>query len=117
MYKAFSHWIETHKLPALFLICSFLFVLGGMGWAYYALRGTYQPLVIHFTERSGITEVGTLRYILLQGVFWILLLVVNTAVAILLLDRDRSLGMFLMGSTLFISILIFVWFAAIIHVN
>lgn len=96
---------------------SFLSVLAGTAWAYFALRGIAQPLIIHFTEQGGITEVGTLGYVLLQGVFWGLLVIVNTAIAVPLLDRNRQLGLFLAGSTFAIGILIFLWFAAIIHVN
>ncbi|MBM3257393.1 MAG: hypothetical protein FJY98_03685 [Candidatus Liptonbacteria bacterium] len=106
-----------HRLATVLLVLSFLLVFVGMGWAYMVLRDISQPLIIHFTEKTGITEVGTLGYILMNGGFWVLFLLVNSAIAAALLDRKHYLGMFLVGSTFFFAILIFIWFAAIIHVN
>jgi len=59
-----------HRVPVALLAASGIFPIVGMVWAYFALRGINQPLVVHFTERTGITEVGTLSYILLLGAFW-----------------------------------------------
>ncbi len=110
-------WLLQHRIPAAFLGASLIFPIGGMLWTYFALRSISQPLIVHFTERTGITEVGTLSYVLVLGLFWVLVCLVNAAIAVPLLDRDAFLGRFLTGANFCLSILIFIWFAAIIHVN
>lgn len=117
MFKGIAGWIVRHRFAAAILVASLILVVAGLGWAYFSLRGISQPLIIHFTEKTGITEVENLNFVLWSGVFWVFLMLVNIAVAVPLLDRHRFLGMFLVGGTLCIAILIFIWFAAIIHVN
>jgi hypothetical protein len=110
-------WVGRHTLEVAALVLSFLFVLGGMGWAYAALRDIEQPLIVHFTAAEGITEVGTIRTILLGGVFGLTMCAVNTAITLSLLARERFLGYLLAVATLLVSILLFIRFAAIISVN
>ncbi|MBI2623349.1 MAG: hypothetical protein HYW65_02125 [Candidatus Liptonbacteria bacterium] len=112
-----ASWLIKHKVPAALFAASLLLVAGGMAWGYFALRGIAQPLIIHFTERSGITEVGALSSVLLYGVFGLVVCIVNTAIAVPLLTRIRFLGHLLAGATFLVSVLIFIWFAAIISVN
>ncbi|MBI2889099.1 MAG: hypothetical protein HYY10_04210 [Candidatus Liptonbacteria bacterium] len=106
-----------HKVPVALLGASVVLPIAGMVWAYFALRGINQPLIVHFTEHTGITEVGTLSYVLFLGAFWAFASFVNIAIGIPLLKRDAFLGYFLTGASFCLSILIFIWFAAIIHVN
>ncbi|MCR4328158.1 MAG: hypothetical protein NUV53_01435 [Patescibacteria group bacterium] len=110
-------WIAHHRLLAVILTASFILIIGGMVWAYVALHSIAQPLIIHFTERAGITEVGSLFSIMQNSVFWLLLCMVNSVLAVVLVDRDRFLSFFVAGGMLLVSILIFIWFAVIIHVN
>jgi len=117
MFRGTVGWIARHRSAAAILAVSLILVVAGLGWAYLSLRGISQPLIIHFTEKTGITEVGNLNFILWSGAFWVLLMLVNTAIAVPLLDRHRFLGMFLIWGTFCVAILIFIWFAAIIHVN
>ena len=117
MFNSFLRWVVQHRLAAGLLAVSLILVLSGMVWIYFSLRGISQPLIIHFTEKTGITEVGTLGTVLWNGGFWVLLILVNIAIAVPLLDRERFLGMFFVWSTFLIAALIFIWFAAIIHVN
>ncbi len=99
-----------------FGLCA-LFVLGGLLWAFAALRGISQPLIIHFTNYGGINQTGSLRDLANIGVLGSIIVFINFYIALRLEERDRFLGKFLAAGTLFISILIFIGFAAIIGVN
>jgi hypothetical protein len=112
-----SRFLATHKAAAALLAGAVLLPLGGMAWAYTAFRGIKEPLILRFTATQGITEVGTFATVLMLGVFWVLVCVVNAAIAAPLLERDKFLGRFLIGANIAVSILIFIWFAAIISVN
>src|SRR3989344_8313952 len=100
---------------ATFGLCA-LFVLGGWLWAFAALRGISQPLIIHFTSVSGINQIGGLRDLANIGLLGGVIILVNFYIALRIEERDRFLGKFLAAGTVFISILIFIGFAAIIGV-
>ena len=96
---------------------SLLFVLGGWLWAYLTLRKIAEPLILHFNSISGITQIGNLRDIANIAVLGLITIFVDFWLAIELEERDRFLGKLLAAGGLFLSILIFIGFAAIIGVN
>ena len=96
---------------------SVLLVLIAWGWAYNALRGISQPLIIHFTKATGITQIGHFSFLSGVAVASLVGICVNIALAYALEERNGFLAKFIAGATLFLAILIFVGFAAIISVN
>jgi hypothetical protein len=100
------------------------FVLGGFVWACLALRGVgvadpdgSSSLILHFANGVGITSVGGLDLIIFMGIFGLLVVAMNFAIARELESRDRFFGRFLAVMTLVFAVLLFIAFAAIINVN
>lgn len=98
-------------------ILSFLLILGGSLWAYFALRGTSQPLILHFNDLAGITRIGNAASFLGVGFIGLFGAVINFIIALELEARDKFLARLLAAATLFMGVLLFVGFAAIISVN
>ena len=96
---------------------SVLLVLIAWGWAYNALRGISQPLIIHFTKATGITQIGHFSFLSGVAVASLVGICVNIALAYALEERNRAIGKFFAGATVFLAVLIFIAFAAIISVN
>ena len=109
--------ILRHKLISSIFLPSFLLVLGGTLWAYFALRGIGQPLILHFNDLAGITQIGSALSFLGVGTLGILGVGVNFILALELEARDRFFAKLLAAATLFMSALLFISFAAIIGVN
>lgn len=106
-----------HKVMGAAFLASALFVVGGWAWAYAVLRNTTQPLIIHFNSEQGITRIGNFADLTAIGILGIVIVIVNCPLAFNLEERDRFLGKLVTAATLFLSILIFIGFAAIINVN
>ncbi|MBI3589693.1 MAG: hypothetical protein HY093_04780 [Candidatus Liptonbacteria bacterium] len=109
--------IFSSKFNNLSFVVSLVFVLGGWLWAYLALRTISLPLIIHFSNISGINQVGYAWDLAKVGLFGILVVMVNFLIAYELELRDKFLAKLASAFTLFLSILIFIYFAAIISVN
>lgn len=107
------------KYKAVFAACiiSFILVLGGWLWTYFALRGTSTPLVIHFNNLKGINQVGYLKDLIAIGGFGLVMVVMNFLVAFTLEERDWFLGKFVAAVTFALCTLIFIGFATIISIN
>ena len=108
--------IKRFKLVRASFWVSGAFVLGGWLWAYVALRGIEQPLIIHFVSRQ-INQIGGVGDLAAIGIFGVLVVLVNFFVSEELEKRDLFLGKLLAAATLFVCVLIFIAFATIIHVN
>ncbi len=106
-----------HRAISIVFAASLLLVAGGWLWAYVALRGISQPLIIHFTHSGGINQVGDIRDLSNVGLLGAVIVLVNFGIAVALEERDRFLAKFVAAGTLFVAILIFIGFAAIIGVN
>ena len=98
-------------------LLSFVLVLGGTIWSYFALRGIAQPLILHFNNLAGINQVGGVADLLQFGGTGIVFVLVNFFIALELEERDVFAGKLLAAAALFVSVLIFIGFAAIISVN
>jgi hypothetical protein len=104
-------------VTSLTFLASFILVFGGTVWAYVVLHSFSQPLILHFSEYSGITKIGSVSDVMGFGVFGLLLVALNFFLAINLQERERLLGKILTGATIFLAILIFIALSAIISVN
>jgi len=105
------------KVNTFSFVVSLALVIGGWLWAYFTLREIELPLVIHFSNITGINQVGYSWDLAKVGIFGILVVVINFLISVELEKRDKFLGKLTSAFTLFLSILIFVYFMAIISVN
>jgi len=109
--------ILKFRLVSVLSAASLAFVLGGSVWAYFALRGTSTPLVLHFNDISGISQIGGIGDLLWFGATGLVVVLVNFFVALELEARDWFWGKLLATATLVFALLLFIGFAAIISVN
>jgi uncharacterized membrane protein len=94
-----------------------MLIIAAAVWAYEALHGIHEPLILHFSSYTGINQIGTLSDLLGVAATAAVLMGVNTVLMSLLVKREGTLFRFLALSTLFIAVLIFIAFMAIISVN
>ncbi len=113
MFKKFF----SYRTILIIFLLSAVFVLGGSLWAYFSLRNVGQPLVLHFNDLAGITQIGNPIAFLAVGFVAILVLIIDFIIVIELEQRDVFLGKLLAVGALFLSILLFIGYAAIISVN
>lgn len=95
-----------------------VFVLGGLVWAFFALREIGGvPLILHFDDVNGITGGGGLGYLIFMGLLGLLIIGMNFALAREFTGRSRFMSGFLGVATLIFAVLLFIAFAVIINVN
>ncbi|OGY99933.1 MAG: hypothetical protein A3B13_01975 [Candidatus Liptonbacteria bacterium RIFCSPLOWO2_01_FULL_45_15] len=116
MIKIFKKILE-HKIVSLVFLFGFILVIGGWLKAYIALREVSQPLILHFNNAVGINQIGNLGDLAAVGIFGLVALVLDFFVSIELDERDQFLGKMTAAAGLFLAILIFIGFSAIISVN
>jgi hypothetical protein len=109
--------ILKHKLLVAFFSLSLILVVGGGLWAWGALRHISQPLILHFNDKVGINQTGTVFDLLKVSAVGLVATLVNTLISAALVEREKFFSFFVAGGTLLINILIFIGFAAIISVN
>ncbi len=114
-----SSKIPRSRSVTIFTAAAFALVLGGMVWAIAVLAGTAaaNPLILHFDDLAGITHVGGTANLAILGVFGMVVVAVNTAIARELDGRNRIWSRFLTALTLVFAVLLFIAFAAIMNVN
>ena len=115
MFKKFLN----HKFVFSLSVASCLLSLSGFLWAYFSLRkiGAAGPLILHFNDIQGITQVGGLSTILFMGILGIIITAMNGIIALAFDERDALLGKMMAGLTLALALLLFLAFASIISVN
>ena len=105
----------------LFLYGSFalsaLFAIGGWVWAWLALRGIQTPLILHFSDYTGINQTGGIGEIHGLGATAVIIVGLNFFLARSLAEHDPRWARALAGATLFVAVLLFTALAAIISVN
>ena len=116
MRNFFKKIVKFKTISAVFLL-SFLFIVGGWLWAFFALRKISQPLIIHFNDVLHINQVGSLNDLTIVALFGLISLVLDFLIALELEERDWFLGKLTAAFGLFFSVLLFIGFAAIISVN
>ncbi len=107
---------EEQKLWAAFL-ASALVLLGAGVWAYAALRGIHEPLILHFSPYTGINEIGALPDLFGVVITALILVGMNGFLAFILLPREPQLARLIGTLTLVVAILLFIGFMAIIGAN
>ena len=112
-----KHFVASKTLVFVVIGASLLLVSTALVWGFVSLRGTSQPIVLHWDPFYGIDRVGGIRELLIMGVSGILTLAVNFAIIYELLRRDYFWARLAASLTLLVSVLLFLAFAAIIHVN
>lgn len=111
-----SKFVE-HPLVSILCGIALLFALGSAIWAYAVFHNIQSPLVFHWTEGIGITQVGGLGQAMGVGVLGIIMVLINSAIAFELESRDPWLGKIVAAITLTAAVLLFIAAAAIISVN
>ena len=106
-----------HRYVSAVFALSACFVLAGWLWSFFALRSIKEPLIIHFSSLTGITQTGTPGDLGKIGFIGLVVIAVNFLIALELEERDKFLGKFLAAVTLTLAVLLFIAFSAIISVN
>ncbi|MDO8504692.1 MAG: hypothetical protein Q7S36_02455 [Candidatus Liptonbacteria bacterium] len=109
--------IKKYRFTSAIFGLSFALVLWASLRAYFILRASSQPLILHFSEYAGITRIGSATDILLLGIFALTIILVNFALAMSLNAREGFLGKLITGATLFLAILTFIAISVILSVN
>ena len=109
-------FVKFKAISSVFLL-SFLFVIGAWLWAFFALRKISQPLIIHFNNVLGISQIGNLNDLSMVAIFGLISLILDFCITLEFEERDWFLGKLAAAFGLFFSILLFIGFAAIISVN
>lgn len=93
--------------------------LAGSGWiwAWFVLRGIQSPLIIHFSDYTGINQIGGMDDIHGIGATAVTVVVLNFILASTLRFRESRWAKLLAAITLFLAVLLFTVLAAIISVN
>jgi hypothetical protein len=111
----------TESSDRLFFYGSFgasaLFVLGGWLRTWLALRGIQSPLILHFSDYTGINQIGGMAQVHGLGITGAVIVGLNLLLARALQEHESRWARILAGATLFVSILLFMALAAIISVN
>ena len=94
-----------------------LFVAGGWFWTWFALRDARGPFILHFSDYTGINQIGDMADIHGLGATGIVVVVLNFILARTLWPREARWAKILAGTTLFLAVLLFTALAAIISVN
>ena len=108
--------VAKNPISVLFVLALLLIATGFLA-VYLSLGDIAEPLILHWSEYTGIDEIGSvldLGLIALTGfVLWFL----NLILALVLERRNPMLGRVLACGTLFMTALLFLAFMAIISVN
>jgi len=108
---------NEHKLIAVLCGIAMAFVLGSFLWLYGALHSIQGPLILHYNADRGVTQTGNFGSLMGIGILGVIMVAVDTAIALELADRDRFWGTFLAAMTLVLAVLLFIAVSAIIGVN
>lgn len=118
MTKTMIKKIINHKAVSAACLGAIAVALGGFCWAFFRLWSMRNgPLVLHFNDMKGITEIGGFWDIVSMGALVVTITIVNFFIAIELEERDRFLGKVVAVGSVFFAVLLFIAFAAILSIN
>lgn len=113
--------MTAHAQRSIFFYGAFaaaaLFATGGWLWAWFVLRAIRTPLILHFSDYTGINQIGGMAEVHGLGATGLVVVAVNFVLALQLRAREARWAWVLAGSTLFLAALLFTALAAIISVN
>lgn len=115
--KPFSKKFLKFRIVSGAFLASVFLIVGGWLWAFFALRKDTQPLILHFSDAVGINQIGGLGDLSAVAVFALAAVTLDFVIALELEERGAFLGKLLAVGGLFLAILIFIGFTAIISVN
>ena len=110
-------FILSHRVFCGMFLLSAILVIGGFSWAYVALSPITQPLIIHFNDHIGINQIGGMSGLFRASILGFLIVATNAFLAFTALKTDEVYGYAIGVATLFLALLLFVGFVAIIRVN
>lgn len=108
---------KRHRDLGLISGAGIVFSLAGYAWLFWKLNSFGQTIVMHFNNLEGINQYGRLEQLLWLGGFGLILNFINLILTMELADRDMLLAKIVAGANIFLGILLFIAFAAIIGVN
>ncbi len=111
----FKKFLKFKIISAAFFL-SIFFVASGWLWAFLTLRKISQPLILHFND-SSINQIGSLKDLTAIAILGIITVIADFFLAFEFEKKDWFWGKLVAAAGLFVSILIFIGFAAIISVN
>ncbi|OGY98449.1 MAG: hypothetical protein A2855_00025 [Candidatus Liptonbacteria bacterium RIFCSPHIGHO2_01_FULL_57_28] len=94
-----------------------VFAAAGWLWAWFVLRTIDGPLILHFSDYTGINQIGGLAEIHGVGATGVVIVALNYFLARQLQAGEPRWAKLLAGTTLFLAVLLFAALAAIISVN
>lgn len=94
-----------------------LLAVGGWFWAWLALGSIQSPLILHFSEYTGINQIGNMADIHGLGATGVVMMLLDFVLALALRGREPRWSKVLAGAALFLGALLFMALAAIISVN
>lgn len=106
-----------YRINNLSLVFGFVLIFGGWLWAFLKLREVETPVVILYSNIKGVTRAGEVGEFLKVLVFGLLVILVNFFISAELEERSRFWARLSSFFTVILSVLIFIYFAAIISVN
>lgn len=120
--------IIKHRVITGLFAAAFAFVVGGFVWALVAIDmrtsggtggaiGSIRRIILHFNDIDGITRIGGIENLWYAGVFAMIAVGINYAIALELDVRDRIMGKIMAAVTLVAAILLFIACTAILSVN
>jgi len=111
--------IIKYKAVGFACLAAIAIALGGFFWAFFRLMNSAGgvPLVLHFNDVIGITDVGSLWVIASMGILGIAVMAINFFIAIEMEERDSFLGKVVAAASVFFAVLLFISFAAILGMN
>lgn len=109
--------ILEHRIISAAFLTGFILIVAGWLRAYFTLRNVSQPLIVHFSNAAGINQIGGMKDLAAVAIFALVLLALDFLLSLELDERDPFLGKITAAAGLFLAILIFIGFSAIISVN
>jgi len=105
------------RIVNLFFWISVIFIVGGCIWAIIILGGISEPLIIHYSQSSGIDRIGGLGTLIGIAVLGLIMAIVDFFISLELEKKNILFSRLTSLVGLFVGFLIFIYFAAIISIN
>jgi hypothetical protein len=110
-------FILDNRFLTSLLGASFILLIAALVASYVKLAAIEEPLILHWSEYTGINQIGSFADLALLVSTGLIMWGVNCALAFTLDSRQALLGKIVALGTLFVSALLFLAFMAIIAVN
>ncbi|MFH0890785.1 MAG: hypothetical protein V1856_02005 [Candidatus Liptonbacteria bacterium] len=109
--------LKKHRPLAIISGLGVVFAAVGYAWFFAKLRASGSTVVMHFNNVEGINQYGSFTQLAWLGGFGMVLTCINLVLTMEIAERDMILGRLAAGINIFIGVLLFIAFAAIIGAN